>query len=39
MEIINLFDQLGYDLVFIEPGFTDDQSGQMLQMDGIFCRR
>lgn len=29
----------GFDLVGIEPGITDPQSGALLQCDGIFARR
>jgi len=28
----------GYSLVSIEPGFIDKNSGQLLQVDGIFHR-
>jgi len=28
----------GYNLVGVEPGFSDLDSGQLLQVDGIFHR-
>lgn len=33
-----LFSQLGYSMVAIEPGFEDVNSGRMLQVDGTFHR-
>jgi len=30
--------QKGYRLVAVEPGFTDEKTGQLLQLDGIFHR-
>jgi len=30
--------QQGYRMVAIEPGFSDEQSGQLIQCDGIFHR-
>lgn len=40
-----LFDQMydflyqqGYRLIAVEPGFTDEKTGQLLQLDGIFHR-
>lgn len=33
-----LFDR-DYRMVSIEPGFEDSESGQLLQIDGIFKRR
>ncbi len=33
----NLFEK-GYKLIAVEPGFTDNQTGQLLQFDGIFHR-
>lgn len=39
LEMINFMDSVGYDLIFIERGFTDSQTGRMLQMNGIFLKR
>jgi FkbM family methyltransferase len=36
--MLALMKKLGYQLVSIEPGFSDPQSGQLLQADGIFHR-
>jgi len=30
--------QIGYSLISIERGFTDKDTGRLLQIDGIFCR-
>ena len=37
-ELYNLLCSKGYTLVALEPGFSDNNSGQMLQIDGIFHR-
>lgn len=37
-DMYNLLVSKGYSLVTIEPGFSDKNSGQMLQVDGIFHR-
>ena len=37
--MIELLDSKGYELVAIEPGFSDAASGRLLQFDGIFFRR
>jgi FkbM family methyltransferase len=37
-EMLNLLDKLGYELNAVIPGFTEKQSGRLLQMDGIFFR-
>jgi len=37
-ELSQLLYQKGYRLASIEPGFTDKQTGQLLQIDGIFHR-
>lgn len=39
IEMIELMDAKGYGLVALEPGFSDAESGQLLQVDGIFRRR
>ena len=31
-------EEKGYTLVSLEPGFGDSNSGQLLQVDGIFRR-
>lgn len=37
-ELYNILCSKGYTLVALEPGFSDSNSGQMLQIDGIFHR-
>jgi FkbM family methyltransferase len=37
-EMISLLADLGFDLIWIEPGFCDAETNRMLQMDGIFAR-
>ncbi|MFT4629240.1 MAG: FkbM family methyltransferase [Cryomorphaceae bacterium] len=37
-ELYSLMVAKGYSLVGIEPGFADENSGQLLQVDGIFHR-
>jgi FkbM family methyltransferase len=37
-EMCLLMESKGYTLISIEPGFTDQNSGQLLQVDGIFHR-
>lgn len=37
-EMIDIVEKLGYELYGIEPGFTDEKTGRMLQMDGIFFK-
>jgi FkbM family methyltransferase len=37
-EMIGHLADLGFDLIWVEPGFCDAESGRMLQMDGIFAR-
>ncbi len=38
-EMYNVLVQKGYTLVAIEPGFSDFETGQVLQVDGIFHRQ
>jgi FkbM family methyltransferase len=38
MDVIGAMVELGFELYAIEGGFTDPQSGRMLQADGIFFR-
>lgn len=37
-EVFALMSEKGYTLVAVEPGFSDPDSGQLLQVDGIFHR-
>ena len=37
-EMIDIIEKLGYELYGIEPGFTAEKTGRMLQMDGIFFK-
>jgi hypothetical protein len=36
--MIHIVEKLGYELYGIEPGFTAEKTGRMLQMDGIFFK-
>jgi FkbM family methyltransferase len=38
-DIIDWVGNQGYDLVGVIPGFVDQRSGRMLQIDGLFARR
>lgn len=38
-EMLSLLDKLGYELHAVIPGFTDAESGRLLQLDGIFFRK
>jgi FkbM family methyltransferase len=38
IDMYQLLYQKGYRLVAVEPGFTDEDTGQLLQIDGIFHR-
>ena len=37
-EMLSLMEGKGYSLVSLEPGFADEHTGQVLQVDGIFHR-
>jgi len=37
-EMYDLLYGYGYRLIAVEPGFTDEHTGQLLQLDGIFHR-
>jgi FkbM family methyltransferase len=37
-EVLERTDELGMHMVYVEPGFADPQTGELLQMDGIFFR-
>ncbi len=37
-EVIALMDSLGFQLQWLQPGFSDPRSGQLLQTDGLFAR-
>lgn len=37
--MLKRLDELGFDPVAFEPGFTDKNSGELLQVDGIFHNR
>ena len=37
-EMIDIIEKLSYELYGIEPGFTAEKTGRMLQMDGIFFK-
>jgi FkbM family methyltransferase len=38
-EIVAYLDERGFDLWFLERGFTDPHTRRMLQLDGVFFRR
>ena len=38
-DMLDRMDRLGYDLHAVVPGFTDERTGRLLQMDGIFFRK
>jgi hypothetical protein len=37
-EIVDLLGRHGFELWFIEPGFTEPGTRRLLQLDGIFFR-
>jgi FkbM family methyltransferase len=37
-EMIGHLAELGFDMIWLEPGFCDAETGRLLQMDGIFAR-
>ena len=38
-EMLDMMDILGYDLHDVNPAFADENSGRVLQIDGIFFKR
>jgi hypothetical protein len=38
-EMIAYLDNLGFSLISLENGFSDPDTGQLLQADGIFVRK
>ena len=38
MEMYNFLYEKGFALIAVEPGFTDKETGRLLQLDGIFHR-
>ncbi len=38
LEMLEYLDGLGFELMGLEPGFSDSQSGRLLQFDGVFYR-
>lgn len=38
-ELLELMRRHGFTLMSLEPGFADERTGQLLQVDGIFFRR
>ena len=38
-EMLSLMSSMNYTLVAMEPAFTDQESGQLLQVDGVFQRQ
>lgn len=39
LEMINHLSQKGFELYSLENGFSDKTTGQLLQVDGIFCKK
>lgn len=39
VEMVDLLSDLGYELFSVIPGFSDEKTGRLLQVDGIFLRR
>jgi FkbM family methyltransferase len=39
LELVQLMQDEGFDMVALEPGFSDPRSGRLLQVDGVFDRR
>jgi FkbM family methyltransferase len=39
IHIVSTMEDLGYTLFQVAPGFRDDATGQLLQLDGIFVRQ
>lgn len=39
MDMVKYLEDMGYSLYSLENGFSDDSTGQLLQVDGIFVRR
>jgi len=37
--MINLIEDQGFTIYSLEPGFYDKNTGQLLQVDGIFFRK
>jgi FkbM family methyltransferase len=37
-EVLERTDELGMQMVYVQPGFADPRTGELLQMDGIFFR-
>jgi hypothetical protein len=37
-EIVDHLSQRGFDLWFVEPGFTEPDTRRLLQLDGVFFR-
>ncbi len=38
-DMLGQLDEMGFELHAVIPGLTDDRSGRLLQMDGIFMRK
>ena len=38
-DMIKYMDEIGFQLISLEDGFTDEKSGQQLQVDGIFVNK
>ena len=38
-EMIDFLDKKGFELFFLENGFTDIKTGRLLQLDGIFMNK
>ena len=38
-EMLNLIEENGFTIYSLEPGFYNKNTGQLLQVDGVFFRR
>ena len=38
-ELLTFFKEKGFELYTLEPGFFDEQTGRLLQMDGVFVNK
>ena len=38
-QMYQLLADKGYQMISIDPGFSDSNSGQVLQVEGVFCRK
>jgi hypothetical protein len=39
IEMIDFLDKKGFELYYLENGFSDDKTGKLLQLDGVFVNK